>query len=715
MTIKRRLIAALFLALLVTGSLLTSPANGAGGSNYAHSDGNARFLHHIHLYDAADQRIDPESTTPYSSVKTCGRCHDYNAISHGWHFNAFMQEAGKKSSTGREGEPWIWTDPRTGTQLPLSYRGGKQTFDPGDLGIDNWAMTKQFGGRLPGGPMGMAPEATEEESAEDSNEGEADAEAKGEEKTSRWPLTGSLEIDCMACHGVASSYDFNLRREHIAKENFAWAATAALHIGEVDGDVSRLKDGSDPTDEAIQKKMPKVTYDGRKFAADGTVFMDLVRAPDNNSCYQCHSQRTLDSHGIESRWTHDQDVHLRAGMKCVDCHRNGLDHHTVRGFAGEVHPSGQSMTSLSCAGCHLGTEFANHYGPAQTETDAEEGHSHSNSGEFASLDQLPGRLGSPMPGHAGLPALHFEKLSCTACHAGPIPRDEALGMMTSLAHSLGEKAHRSGAELPRIQGPVFSKGHDGKVYPHRVVWPAYWATVVDDKLQPLAPEQVYDITRRSLRVRNDFIEEILEPKLKSSDLKELLGEDRYKTDPEEYTDEEAAKVNEAVQKAGKAEFDEKVYAALKAIEKETGAGQAVYVSAGFVYAAGDEEDTVKTIEVKDTEAIDMVQWPIAHNVRPAGWALGANGCVECHQDNGKLFASTVTPTGPGPDDGEAVTMASLQGIDADQRLTWNQLFQNRASFKYVIGGSIVLLVIAIVLALGILLGRIGLKTSAPTS
>ncbi|MCC9602467.1 hypothetical protein LOC67_18100 [Stieleria sp. JC731] len=703
MTINRRISAVFFSALLITCGLTTARIGyGADGSHYAHTDGNARYLHHIHLYDANDKRIEPDSQTPYSSVKTCGRCHDYESISHGWHFNAFMPD----TEDGREGEPWIWTDPRTGTQLPLSFRSGSKSFNPESVGIDYWALTKQFGGRLPGGPMSSAPDQPAADQSEtEETEGES-ATPEDEATPSRWGLTGSLEIDCLACHGVSGSYDFNARREQIAKENFAWAATAALHIGDINGDVSRIKDGSDPNDEDIQKKLPQVTYNASKFAPDGTVFVDLVREPDNNSCYQCHSQRTIDEHGIEARWTHDQDVHIRAGMKCVDCHRNGIEHHTVRGFPGETHPSGQPMVTLSCAGCHLGAEFAAQYDSAADH--AENTHAI----EDLATDQLPGRLGSPMPAHAGLPALHFEKLACTACHSGPIPRERALGMMTSLAHSLGEKAHRTGAELPQIQGPVFAKGDDGRVYPHRVFWPAYWATLENDKLTPLPPEKVYEITRRSLRVRNDFVEEILQPKLKSADMKEVLGEDRYRAKPEEWTAEEGDKVAAAVAKAGEAEFAEKVAAALAAIEKETGAEQAVYVSAGFVYASGDEKDTIKKIEVKDTEAIDMIQWPLAHNVRPAGWALGAKGCTECHQDQGLLFASTVTPQGPGPDDGEPVVMASIQGVDPDQRLSWNQLFSNRANFKYVIASSVALIAIAIVLAVGVLLGRLGLKTAA---
>ena len=102
----------------------------------------------------------------------------------------------------------------------------------------------------------------------------------------------------------------------------------------------------------------------------------------------------------------------------------------------------------------------------------------------------------------------------------------------------------------------------------------------------------------------------------------------------------------------------------------------------------------------------MVRWPIAHNVRPAGWSLGAAGCVECHSDDGKIFASTVTPIGPGPDAGEPITMATLQGVNTDNRLVWNELFKGRKDFKYIIGGSIAVLLMVFLVGVGAMASRL---------
>lgn len=668
------------LALLVAALI---SAQAVAADRY-HSDSDARFLHHIDLYDVDNRKITPESTKPFSTTKTCGRCHDYDVIAHGWHFNAFQPGA----IAGRQGEPWIWTDARTGTQLPLSYREWPQTYNPGDVGITPWEMTKQFGSRVPGGSMGVAPEEDESASEEaESEEAESADEDDEEAPYSRWPLTGSLEVDCLICHARQGAYDFDERRVQISLENFQWAPTAALRLATIDGSVARIRDGSDPNDEDVQARIPKVAYDPTRFNLDGTVFMDLIRKPESNACYQCHSNRTVGPQGIEQRWIHDEDVHLRAGMDCADCHRNGIDHHIVRGFDGEENPSGQQIETLSCKGCHLGAEAE---------------------GEEISRDVMKraGRLGSPKPLHEGLPPIHFEKMSCTACHGGPVPRDQAVRIMTSLAHGLGRQGHRTGQEMPSIQGPVYTNGEDGRIHPHRSMWPAFWGSVDDGKLKPFPPEQVMDLTRRSLRVRKDFSEELLRPSLKSSELKELLGEDRYRTKPEERTEEENAKVEAKQIEQGVVLFEEKVSAALVALEEAFEVEQAVYVSSGVIYGRGETENSLKILELDDEKATAMVSWPMAHNVRPAGWSLGVAGCTECHSNDGKIFASTVTSLGPGPDRGPEITMASLQGLDADQRLAWNELFRGRKSFKYVIATSVSLLLIVLCIGIGAFAARL---------
>ena len=97
-------------------------------SRFAVTNNRSEYVHWIDLYDAANRLIDVRAgeAPPYSPRTTCGRCHDYEAIVRGHHFNAMQSP----SATDPPGEPWIWTDERTGTQLPLSYRDWPGTYNP---------------------------------------------------------------------------------------------------------------------------------------------------------------------------------------------------------------------------------------------------------------------------------------------------------------------------------------------------------------------------------------------------------------------------------------------------------------------------------------------------------------------------------------------------------------------------------------------------------
>src|SRR5262249_7522226 len=105
--------------------------------------------------------------------------------------------------------------------------------------------------------------------------------------------------------------------------------------------------------------------------------------------------------------------------------------------------------------------------------------------------QLGSRLAAPHPVHKGMPPIHFEKLTCTACHAGPFPQDTEQIVHTSLAHNLGIPAPSRGANMaPVIVQPVFLKEATGKIAPHKMVWPSYWARMTNGKPKPMLPEEV---------------------------------------------------------------------------------------------------------------------------------------------------------------------------------------------------------------------------------
>jgi hypothetical protein len=395
---------------------------------------------------------DDKPALPYSPRATCsGRCHDYSTIETGWHFNA----PDPKVPPGRPGQPYVLTDLATGTQIPVSPRGWPGTYRPGAVGLTPWKFVLAFGGHTPGGGYG-----------------ERFAGGPADDPQARWQVSGRLEIDCQSCHSGDPLQDESLWATNIERENFQWAATAACGFALVRGIAKTVPDTWDPmtpsTGDNPKEFPPSVAYDAWRFNSLKEVFFDTVGKPANDRCYHCHTNRPIGK-DVPEKWQQDEDVHVKAGLRCADCHRHGLNHAMTRNYEGET--SGSEAT-LTCRGCHLGQESA-----------------------AAGPQTMGGRLGAPVPIHKGIPTIHFEKLACTMCHSGPWPGKAAGHVQTSRVHGLGVKAkeHRDDAP-PFIQWPVFMREggpqSGGKIAPHKVIWPAFWGRLKDDAVAPLAPEAI---------------------------------------------------------------------------------------------------------------------------------------------------------------------------------------------------------------------------------
>jgi len=405
-------------------------------------------VHRIPLKDELNQEIIPTESypLPFSARHTCAPCHVYDQVRQGLHFNA--TDAGRPA--GRPGEPWVWADEKTGTMLPLSYRKWKGMWDPRDVGLTAWDFTVLFGRHLTGG--GVAEPADKDITPE-----------------SRWDVSGKLEINCMGCHNASRLQDPSEWARQVMRQNFRWAAAAAAGLGEVGGMASRLAatwdlfDGPDPDDKEWAV-VPSVRYDPALFDSKHKAFLDIAYKPEDSRCLACHSTAPIGAHKHEF----DGDVHTASGLKCVSCHRNGIGHDMVRGYEGESkdydEPANEAFT---CAGCHLGKEAAK-------------------GGKGFS-----GRLGAPFPKHNGFPKIHFERLSCTVCHSGPLPAKEPARVRTSRANRLGIFGiARWATDMPAIVEPVYIRGADKKLAPHRVMWPSFWAEAKDGKFAPLTPDRI---------------------------------------------------------------------------------------------------------------------------------------------------------------------------------------------------------------------------------
>ncbi|KPK44056.1 MAG: hypothetical protein AMJ65_04095 [Phycisphaerae bacterium SG8_4] len=555
------------------------------------SDGSrAHPIHQIPLIAEEGDQIGPDDDPllPFSTKQTCGGvCHSYDVIATGWHFSA----ADANVAPGRPGEPWILADGRSGTQIPISHRAWPGTFTPKQAGLSHTLFLKIFGRHLPGGGVG-------------------ELEPEKPEDIMRTFVSGKLEINCLSCHdgdpgNNQAEYDTQLKRE-----NFRWAAAATTSFATVTGSAKDMPDTWDPMmPEPLNdpKKVPPGTkYRPNTFGENKNVLLNVVRETPANRCYFCHSNMYLTDEHTE-KWTGDEDIHMTAGLTCVDCHRNGTDHEIVRGYEGESETSKNPLAATtSCRGCHLPGE----------------------SGEVPEA----GRLGAPVPEHKGLPPVHLEKLTCTVCHSGPWPGDETILVKTSRAHRLGTiGVNKSHEALPHLVTPVYATGGDGKIAPHKMIWPSYWAGLTDDGIVPVAFETVISVAGAAL-----------------------------------------ADVERPVSGDWPALTMDNIVTGLKAIADSV-EGKPVYISGGSLYGFDDSGDLY---EEKEHPAARPYMWAIGHDVRPAAQSLGARRCEDCHSPGAPFFFGRVAVDSPVAERaGAFVEMNQLHEVTGPTYVAVNKFFK----------------------------------------
>ena len=146
----------LFLIAILSLVVLVSPTAGESETTLLgdESDGSrAVSVHLLELFEEEGEKIFPDDDPllPFSVRQSCGgTCHSVEVISKGWHFNSVDPNI----VGGRAGEPWIFVDAGTCTQIPLSYRRWPGTFRPEEIGLTTWQFTLLFGRHTPGGGAG---------------------------------------------------------------------------------------------------------------------------------------------------------------------------------------------------------------------------------------------------------------------------------------------------------------------------------------------------------------------------------------------------------------------------------------------------------------------------------------------------------------------------------------------------------------------------------
>jgi hypothetical protein len=365
----------------------------------------------------------------------------------------------------------------------------------------------------------------------------------------------------------------------VSKQNFRWAAAATSAFATVEGNAKEMSEqydlysGSAPQNSSAVP--PNIKYDAGRFNSENEVHFDITKKIPDENCYYCHSTKTISANAKVIPHT-SNDVHLLSGMKCVDCHKNSLDHQMARGYEGQPDNENVHLASLTCQGCHVGNAEDSHIPYA-------------------------GTAGAPFPEHPGIPTIHFEKLTCTACHSGTWPEEETGRIKTSMAHALGVHGYvKTDEMLPHIISPVLMTGEDGRIAPHNLVWPSFWAKMSGDSIYPLTIEHIRPITE-ALIVNQDT--------LHSGQWLSLAPDSILK-----------------------------VLDSLNTIKEDTYA----FISGGYLYQKTEQGQ----LSQKEHPAAEPYTWALAHDVRPARQSLGVRGCDDCHTTNSPFYYSTINMDSP---------------------------------------------------------------------
>ena len=369
--------------LLLTGVFLHCPGRAA---DRVHQD--------VWLKNELGDRITPvdNRTDAYSPKKSCGGCHGYATITHGYHFQQGFDEMSDRYDAKK---PWVLSPGMYGKWLPYAAAGrlaAKKNADPRqiDLSAYDWIGGGKFnpakkikspacGWCHPGGgPLeyGRTPEgradlsrnlARAETGSPNPLDGDFSSRATPDGR-SHFSESGVVEADCLICH--LPGYRMEERNGQLATRNYRWAATAGAGLGRIRGAVfSHTDPAAGPDDPRFSAgswnlaTRPAVTYgwsDRKLFTAEGKLRGGIVsKGVGAKNCLQCHGEGDWKNTGTINAAPHD--AHAKAGLSCTDCHplvgkssEERLRHQIAKGAYPQtnVRDDLDGVEMKTCIGCH---------------------------------------------------------------------------------------------------------------------------------------------------------------------------------------------------------------------------------------------------------------------------------------------------------------------------------------------------------------------------
>ncbi len=407
----------------------------------------------INLMDVEGNVIDPindeNAEAPFSTMMTCGMCHDYDEITQGYHFQMGWDVVADDYGVA-EDRPWSLSNGLLGRWYPYAFRQlakkHNESADEIDLTVYDFVGFSSPGrGQPPCGachPGGGGFEFDREGNRYDEHLAENPdlaASLDGDYHRSRWDQSGVVEADCLICH--LEGYHFEERVDQLTSGNYKWAVVAGSRLGIVSGSVAA---GQTPT----------VLYEKRLFNADGTITLDMSWPPPDENCVYCHGSSDVDKRGFSWNDPFNPDIHQAQGMSCTGCHPAGLDHQIAKGNEPEFTVAPELKGSnQSCRECHgLGTR------------------------------------GAPVPEHVSIRPSHLEKIACESCHVPQLGRAAARGLEATTGelvfHPRPPEAGAPGEV--GVWMPDYERREADRIYPMNHFLAVWWGNRdADDLIYPL--------------------------------------------------------------------------------------------------------------------------------------------------------------------------------------------------------------------------------------
>lgn len=627
----------------------------------------------FYLKDEAGNIIDPvnnlNADKPYSPKQTCGTngCHDYNKITEGYHFTQgkgekvpelFANRYNWVSSPGNYGGTWCSPAPLY-RQLAPKKNDNARMIDMTSFDF----VTATCGNCHPGGgPLEYDREGNryDEYMKHQGMKSGEENDLDGDYFKAKWSDTGVIEADCLLCH--MPEYNFRERNKQLANLNFKWAATAGSGFGRSEGSVK-------------DSKPVKVMYDKSKFDEEGKVIVHIAPEPRNETCLQCHKKPDWKKRGAS--FSERTDVHIAAGLRCIDCHAAGSNAVDKRIRGKEVHqfgkgddPSGWVRNDLdntmrTCENCHI-----------------------------------EGWRNAPKATHVWLPPLHMEKLSCQACHIPSRAVKSALVQVSDVYNP-----------APRVTPPP---KHIWTFYDQEM---SFWNHYGELDLFT-AMDQPTDVTRPTLfrykgkiypgnRVHSSWVG--FEENGKNG-LNQLFMKDffqmwmQHKADPAKnyprlflIKDDN----NDGMIEVNRPEEIEALLTSVKNYLNNTGfplgGRRLVWVSDSKAFYSSKESRDLPREEYEATAYASVYKF--SHDIAPAKAALGATGCTDCHRSGSPFFEGRILKEIFSPQDGNPVWMPNYEILGIASSWVTVGAFREGLikPFLYILAGILIILVVVSIL------------------